>query len=78
MATDDQDDARFALSSPQAHVLALAKAQLDNDHDVITEIFELIERGGLWQLVTVIAVAELTEALRELHGDDAGARHPQT
>jgi hypothetical protein len=69
MATAD-DDFRAALVNPQGYVLAGVRAQLDGDTDAIEEIFDLIERG-VWQLVTVVALAELGEALRELHGDGA-------
>ena len=38
------DDWRFALSSPQAHVLTIVRAQLDGDQGTITELFTLHHR----------------------------------
>ena len=51
----------------------MVRAQLDEDQDTINEAFAMIERGGLWELVTVIAVAELAQELTEHRGDGARA-----
>jgi hypothetical protein len=67
------DDWRSALTNPMGYVLTAVRAQLDGDEASITEIFDLIERAGLWQITLVVALAELGEALKELHGDAAQA-----
>ena len=67
----DADDLRFELSSPQAFVFSLVRAQLIGDADTVDELFEAIERGQLWETVAVIAVAELFQEVTEHRGDAA-------
>jgi hypothetical protein len=63
------DDLRFALSSPQAAVFGLVRAKLTGDAAALDELFEIIERGQLWQSVAVIAVAELFQEVAEHRGE---------
>ena len=74
-ADDPTDDLRFELSSPQAYVFQLCQAQLAGDTDAVEQIFDQIGKADLWPMVALIAVAELTQELREREsrGEDPGA-----
>ena len=73
-AADAADEWRHVFASPQSYVLALARAQIRGDVAATDELFgQIAQAPGQWPLVCLVAVAELAEALRELHGDDAAA-----
>ena len=71
LADDAADEFRFALASPQAYVFQLVKAQLDGDTDTIETLFAQTTMSELLKVVTVIAVAELSQELIEHRGDRA-------
>ena len=67
------DDLRFELSSPQAFVFELTRAMLAGDTATIETLCAQITQGERWELVALIAVAELGHELTEHRGDDADA-----
>jgi hypothetical protein len=69
----DADDFRSALTNPQGYVFQLTRAQLAGDTATVEQLMAQIDRAGLWQLVALIAVAELGHELGEHRGDLADA-----